>query len=200
VKRRVNSPKVERRVRLIRRFFKAPDLLALLLLLVDLLLQAFLKPIAELDLHLADQLLLDVHEFVAPFVLFIFVVHRACLPVVAVAVVVFQCYYKQGCAAMANQSLEKLEGRIIAIRAKIAGLGDMRPGSLTRQYRKPQEGKQPFHQLSYTHEGKSRSDYVRAENLQTIRREIKEYKRFRKLSETLVTLSIKASRLRCKTR
>jgi len=101
---------------------------------------------------------------------------------------------------MANQSLEKLEGRIIAIRAKIAGLGDMRPGSLTRQYRKPQEGKQPFHQLSYTHEGKSRSDYVRAENLQTIRREIKEYKRFRKLSETLVTLSIKASRLRCKTR
>ena len=76
----------------------------------------------------------------------------------------------------------------------------MRPGTLSVQYRKPEEKKSPFNQLSYTHKVRGRSEYVRAENLQAIRREVKAYKRFKTLIDELVDLSMEASRLRCKER
>ena len=74
----------------------------------------------------------------------------------------------------------------------------MRPGTLTVQYRNPKEKKTPFHQLSYTHRGKSRSEYVRPESLATIRREVDAYKTFRLLVEDITDLSLEASRLRHK--
>jgi hypothetical protein len=85
------------------------------------------------------------------------------------------------------------------IRARVAGLaklGAMRPGTLTVQYRNPSERKTPFHQISYTHKGKSRSEYVRPENLPAVRREIDTYKKFRRLVEEMIDLSLEASRLR----
>ncbi len=99
---------------------------------------------------------------------------------------------------MAKQSLKNMEKRIHKLRRQLVEVGDMRPGTLSVQYRKPEESKHPFHQLSYTHKGKSRSEYVRAENLPAIRREVKAYKRFKAITEELVVLSIEASRLRCK--
>ena len=66
------------------------------------------------------------------------------------------------------------------------------------QYRNPKEKKTPFHQLSYTHRGKSRSEYVRPESLATIRREVDAYKTFRLLVEDITDLSLEASRLRHK--
>ncbi len=54
----------------------------------------------------------------------------------------------------------------------------------------------PFNQLSYTHQSKSRSDYIRPEHLKAIRLEIAEYKKFRILIDTLATFSIQASRER----
>ena len=101
---------------------------------------------------------------------------------------------------MAKQSLKKLEARIAEIRRQFMEMGDMRPGTLSVQYRKPEEKKTPFNQLSYTHKGKGRSEYVRTENLPAIRREIKAYKRFKTLVDELVSLSMEASRLRCKER
>jgi hypothetical protein len=98
---------------------------------------------------------------------------------------------------MATQSLREIEKRLRVLFEELSTFKDMRPGTLSVQYRKPQERKNPFHQLSYTHKGKSRSEYVRTENLQAIEREIKAYKRFRELSEEIVTLSIEASRMRC---
>jgi hypothetical protein len=80
----------------------------------------------------------------------------------------------------------------------MAKLGAMRPGTLTVQYRNPAEKKTPFHQLSYTHKGKSRSEYVRPENLAAVRREVETYKRFRALVEEVTDLSLEASRLRHK--
>ena len=74
----------------------------------------------------------------------------------------------------------------------------MRPGTLTVQYRNPKEKKTPFHQLSYTHRGKSRSEYVRPESLATIRKEVDAYKKFRLLVEDITDLSLVASRLRHK--
>lgn len=99
---------------------------------------------------------------------------------------------------MSNTELEKLEKRIQALLARLPELGAMRPGALTVQYRNPGERKTPFHQLSYTHQGKSRSEYVRPESLDAIRREVDTYKRFRRRIEEVTALSLEASKLRHK--
>jgi len=92
----------------------------------------------------------------------------------------------------------RTEERIRELLRELAGIERMRPGTLSVQYRRPEEEKYPFHQLSHTFKGKSRSEYVRAENLPAIEQELEDYKRFKALSEEIVGLSIEASRMRCK--
>ncbi len=101
---------------------------------------------------------------------------------------------------MANETLGTVERRIRMLKRRLIDLGNMRPGTLSVQYRNPAERRIPFNQISYTHKGKSRSEYVRAENLKTVRREIDAYKRFKSLLDQLLELSIQASRIRCGTR
>ena len=71
----------------------------------------------------------------------------------------------------------------------------MRPGSLTRQYKDPENHSGPYYQLSYTLDMKSRTDYIRQEWVSDIRRQIRNYKRFKKLSSEWIALSIEHSRL-----
>lgn len=97
-----------------------------------------------------------------------------------------------------STELKEREKRIRALLAKMTALGAMRPGTLTVQYRNPTEKKRPFNQLSYTHKGKSRSEYVRQESLTAIRREVETYKKFRFLVEQVTDRSLEASRLRHK--
>ena len=97
-----------------------------------------------------------------------------------------------------STELEKIEKRIRALLARMTALGAMRPGTLSVQYRNPAEKKTPFNQLSYTHKGRSRSEYVRPENLAAVRREVEAYKKFRTLIEEVTELSLEASRLRHK--
>ena len=97
-----------------------------------------------------------------------------------------------------STSLENTEERIRKIQQELLALGPMRPGSITRQYRLPKEKKRPFYQISYTHRMQSRSEYVRPENLAALRRETATFKRFRKLVDRWVTLSLAASQLRAK--
>jgi len=97
-----------------------------------------------------------------------------------------------------STTLERKEKEIAALLARMARLGAMRPGTLTVQYRNPAEKKTPFHQLSYTHKGRSRSEYVRPENLAAVKREVETYKRFKALVEALTERSLEASRLRHK--
>lgn len=92
--------------------------------------------------------------------------------------------------------LEKKVKKIQELLSKMTALGAMRPGTLSVQYRHPAEKKTPFNQLSYTLKGKSRSEYVRPENLTAIRREVQTYKKFRRLVEQVTDLSLDASRLR----
>jgi hypothetical protein len=101
---------------------------------------------------------------------------------------------------MANKDLGIIEKKICSLKQSLACAGDMRPGSLSVQYRNPAEKKTPFNQISYTHKGRSRSEYVRPENVKAVRREIAAYKRFKNAVEELVALSIEASRLRCGSR
>ena len=97
-----------------------------------------------------------------------------------------------------STELEIKEKEIRALLARITRLGAMRPGTLTVQYRNPAEKKTPFHQLSYTHKGRSRSEYVRPENFAAVRKEVETYKRFRTLVEAVTELSLETSRLRHK--
>lgn len=97
-----------------------------------------------------------------------------------------------------STALEKKEKRIRALLARMTALGAMRPGTLSVQYRNPTEKRTPFNQLSYTHKGKSRSEYVRPERLALVRREVETYKKFRLLIEEVTALSLDASRLRHK--
>lgn len=89
-----------------------------------------------------------------------------------------------------------LERKIERIKQQLLALGPMRPGSITRQYRLPKTKKRPFYQISYTHQMKSRSEYVRLENLSALRRETTNFRRFRKLVNQWVDLSLAASQLR----
>lgn len=97
-----------------------------------------------------------------------------------------------------STELKKKEKKIQTLLANMAKLGAMRIGTLTVQYRNPAEKKTPFHQLSYTHKGRSRSEYVRPENLAAVTREVETYRKFRKLVEAVTELSLEASRLRHK--
>jgi hypothetical protein len=51
---------------------------------------------------------------------------------------------------MSNNVLKKKEQKIATLVTALADLGPMRPGTLSVQYRNPDERKTPFHQISYT--------------------------------------------------
>lgn len=95
-----------------------------------------------------------------------------------------------------STQLQKIEEKIGRIKQVMQALGPMRPGSITRQYRLPKEKERPFYQISYTHRMRSRSEYVRPENLVALKQETSNFKHFKKLVERLVDLSLKASQLR----
>ena len=89
-----------------------------------------------------------------------------------------------------------MEKRIEWIQKELLALGPMRPGSITRQYRLPKERARPFYQISYTRRMRSRSEYVRPENLSTLRKETANFKRFKKLIDQWVGLALAMSQLR----
>ena len=99
---------------------------------------------------------------------------------------------------MTHKRLDVIRNRIHQIKAELAAIDDMRPGSLTRQYKDPENQSGAYYQLSYTRQMKSRTDYVARENVREVRREIANYKRFKALSEEWIDLGIEHSRLRMK--
>jgi hypothetical protein len=94
--------------------------------------------------------------------------------------------------------LKQLENEIQRIKIELSKLGPMRPGALSLQYKSPAERKGPYYQLSYTHKMRSRTQYVRPEWVEEIRGQIEVYKRFKKLIEEWIDLSIEYSQTRMK--
>lgn len=74
----------------------------------------------------------------------------------------------------------------------------MRPGALTEQYRDPLNKTGAYYQLSYTLNMKSRTDYIKKGYVKKIRRQVENYKAFKKLNETLIRLCIERSKLEMK--
>jgi hypothetical protein len=99
---------------------------------------------------------------------------------------------------MTTDKLKQLENEIRKIKTELSQLGPMRPGALSLQYKAPAEKKGPYYQLSYTHKMKSRTQYVRRQWVDEIRGQIEVYKRFKKLIEEWIDLSIEYSQERMK--
>lgn len=109
---------------------------------------------------------------------------------------------------MNTTKADRLVKRISRLKRELADLGEMRPGSLSKQYnvcgnpgcrcKDPVKPKRhgPYLQLSYSRGGKSKTEFIRKEMAPRIRRELKNYKRFEQLRDELIDLSIELSRLR----
>ena len=99
---------------------------------------------------------------------------------------------------MSIKQLQNLEKKISKIKKDITEIKDMRPGSLSLQYKDRKEKSGAYYQLSYTRNMKSKTEYVSAKNVSEIRKQIANYKKFKKLSEILIELSIEHSKLKIK--
>lgn len=97
---------------------------------------------------------------------------------------------------MTNRKLLQIEKQITDIKQQLVDIGDMRPGSLTKQYKNPKDRKGGFHQISYTQKNKSKTEYVRPYHVKTLKQQIKSYKRWKLLIERWIELSIIHSKLK----
>ena len=105
-------------------------------------------------------------------------------------------------------SREKLLLRQIAkLKAQLAALGDLRPGSLSTQWNvcgtqgcrckaTPPEKHGPYYQVSFTRKGKSSSKFVRKEDLAAVRRELKNYEVMKTLVDRWIDLATELSNIR----
>ncbi len=101
--------------------------------------------------------------------------------------------------------------RIREIKKGLLALGEMRPGSLSEQFnvcgnpncrcKDPKKPKKhgPYYQLSYSHKGKSTTEFVKKDGIAEMRRQIRNYRAFKKLTEEWVDLSVNIGKLRKKT-
>jgi hypothetical protein len=87
--------------------------------------------------------------------------------------------------------------RVERIKAELVTIDEMRPGSLTEQLKKPND-QRGYYQLSYTHGGRSRTEYVSRDFVRDVRRQVVNYKRFKVLTAEWIDLSIEQSRLKMK--
>ena len=99
---------------------------------------------------------------------------------------------------MTERTIPQIERRIGRIKKALAGIGPMRPGSLTLQYKNPKDQTGPYWQISYTRQMRSRTEYVRENLVTEVRRQIAAYKRFKTLTDEWVDLSIEMAKLRTK--
>ncbi len=96
---------------------------------------------------------------------------------------------------MSEKRIQQIERRIERIKAALSHVGPMRPGSLTRQYKDRKNKTGAYWQISYTRQMKSRTEYVREEWVEEIRRQIATHKRFKRLIDQWIDLDIERSKL-----
>lgn len=94
---------------------------------------------------------------------------------------------------------QEISDRIAEIKSELQVLGDLRPGSLTKQYKDSKSKTGGFYQLNYMHKMKSKSDYVKKDFVETMEEQIKEYKKLKLLINEWVELGIMNSKLIMKT-
>ena len=71
---------------------------------------------------------------------------------------------------MTNKKVETLLKKITATKNELITLGDMRPGSVTKQFHKRGDKKWPYWQISYTQNKRSKTEYLKDEFVERVRR------------------------------
>lgn len=94
--------------------------------------------------------------------------------------------------------VETLLTKIQAIKKDLNLIGNMRPGSVTKQFYKRGDKKWPYWQISYTLNKRSKTEYLTDEFVVQIKQEVEAYRNFKKLVEKLVELNVELSKERLK--
>jgi hypothetical protein len=109
--------------------------------------------------------------------------------------------------SMDADKIRQLERQIAQIKRELVALGDLRIGSLSRQYNvcsspgchckaSPPRKHGPYYQLSYTRKGKSTTRAVHRGKLTEIRRQLRNYVRLRDLVERWIDAGTELSALK----
>jgi hypothetical protein len=99
---------------------------------------------------------------------------------------------------MKTTRIDQIRKRIERIKAELVAIDDMRPGSLSKQFKDPDAQRGAYYQLNYWQGGKTRTDYVSRDFVRDVRRQVANYKRFKALTAEWIDLSIEQSRLKMK--
>ena len=103
---------------------------------------------------------------------------------------------------------KEIEKCIDRIKKELQKIGEMRPGSLSKQYSAcAKEGCQcvdpvrpkkhgPYYQLSYVRKGKSTTRFIRPQFVKDIERQLANYKKFKGLIDQWLQLAIEHSTLK----
>jgi hypothetical protein len=102
---------------------------------------------------------------------------------------------------------QTLHARVESIKRQLIELGSMRPGRLSQQYaacQKPgckcvdpvhPQKHGPFYQLSYTHGGKSTTQFIRPQFVPAVRQQLATYQKFKDLTQQWVSLALELAKL-----
>lgn len=101
----------------------------------------------------------------------------------------------------------ELTRKIDHIKAQLAKLGDLRPGTLSEQYNTcrtpgcrckadPPHKHGPYQQLSYSRRGRSTTENIRPEHLDAVKAQIATYQKLRDLTDSWIDAAIELDRLR----
>lgn len=106
---------------------------------------------------------------------------------------------------MTTKAIEK---KIEKVKKQLLQIREMRPGSLSKQYnvcgmpgcrcKDPENPKKhgPYYNLSYTVKGKGGTKFIRKEFAKKIAEETAQYRKFKKLMELWISLSVDLSNLK----
>jgi Family of unknown function (DUF6788) len=108
-----------------------------------------------------------------------------------------------------EKKIESLQRKIESLKEKLVAIGDLRPGSLSEQYNvcgnpncrckaNPPQKHGPYHQLSWSRNGKSRTRFVKKPQLPLVREQMKNYARFQDLLNQWIDTSIELCDLKVK--
>lgn len=97
-----------------------------------------------------------------------------------------------------QRNIKEIEQRVEEIKTELKNLGAMRPGLLSQQFKNPKTKEGGYYQISYTHKMKSRTEYVRLQFVEEVRKETENYRVFKRLTEEWSDLSLELSQLKMK--
>ena len=106
---------------------------------------------------------------------------------------------------------DAIEGEIARIKRELGKIGELRPGSLTRQYNvcgspgcrckaDPPQKHGPYYHLSYTRHGKGGTRVIKKEDLASTRAAVANYARLKGLVDRWIDLATELSELRVRLR